>query len=490
MAIVVAEPVSVPNLANEPVWQGVPLASATLLLSLSLQIYAPGSLWAPDGDLSTAFWQRTQVRNNALFTPPTFFGAQGQSPQKRWRYDYQVDAPVWQRAPTDRNFPLLALSTTSQPSFVQWRYDVQADPTWAWRPAATTQTLSGFLTEYALASFWAPDGDASTAYWLQLVQRNPGLLATVAGTPQLTARPVRFDYDLGSAWAWRPPSALQLLLSPSVQQLYARGPLWAPDGDLSPAIWQLHAERNGALLSISAPGVAPPTPTYVPSFAEVTYWQSQSFFLPNLNLLCPVTLFRPPFFFTRPAEQTHWQMVLPRNLVIDAGPAGTPLVPPQWADDFVPPTLWTWSAPASLVMRLPPAATFFGAAGQAPTKFWRYDICVDGPLWSAELAPASVLQLYSQLVQYAPGPLWAPDGDLSTAFWQRTAVRNLALFTPPTFFGAQGQSPAKFWRYDYESNGAQWTWSPPSSLAIFGGAGPPKPHNYEWIIRARRRTRR
>jgi uncharacterized protein YmfQ (DUF2313 family) len=191
----------------------------------------------------------------------------------------------------------------------------------------------------------------------------------------------------------------------------------------------------------------------------------------------------------------------PSSCVNSAGGAGAPgciiviyttaepFVVPQWVsldEAAVPDPIWRPKPHGAAALALLYFAKFFGAGGQAPTKFWRYDFDDQLPKWqgapkiaAAMLQPAAAT-FFDQSGQ-APAKFWRYDYLIEFPQWQGAPLRaaTAGFPEPGKFFGVSGQAPTKFWRYDFDDQLPKWQGDPllaaslrmPATTEFFGARG-------------------
>lgn len=290
-----------PRPPEQQVWQGKPLGSAALILLTAATFFgAQGQAPAKRARfdyVEQPVWTGTPRRSAtiALLTARKFFGAGGQVPNRRWRFDYDSGASVWQ--PTFQRNSVLTSAVAATPlTQSRWRFDPPETTAWTWQPPPPLAliTLTQLYTPGLQWDLGAPPDPA----WQASAQRNLNLFnSTTVATPAIAQR-WRFDQAEPTVWTWRPSPSLALTnTAPASPVIPSR---WRFDVDAVP-IW------NGGPRPAAASYIPPPT-TQVPparwnyNYAADAFWQGTP--LPsNIEFLVPAPI--PPPVVLPPGGGGH-----------------------------------------------------------------------------------------------------------------------------------------------------------------------------------------
>jgi hypothetical protein len=174
------------------------------------------------------------------------------------------------------------------------------------------------------------------------------------------------------------------------------------------------------------------------------------------------TLVGGVLYVPKPPLQTEWQKSLERSRILAfLTVGGQPARKLQWRPhyDYVDTSLWEGKPYRNFILQNTPQQIIYGAPGQAPTKFWRYDY-QEQTFWVWEPPPSQLTanDLRLHVVVRPCQPTWTYH-EPSLWSWE----------PPPNCLSANDLRQhvvifSKAWHYDYNDSSV-WTWSaPPSRL--------------------------
>jgi hypothetical protein len=328
-------------------------------------------LWRYDHDIGESFWQG-KPSSSALLAP--LLTALGQVKPFRWNFTFD-DPPVWQ--PTIyRNLNTATFTAQSpffNPPFASIVSSPSDDPPWQFQPPYNLTLVASLQFPVEKAGTWIAPDDAEA--WQFKGNRNTSLLAK-APSPFI---PLQYGFtvpDDSAYWQGQP------VVSYTLQKLTAGGrpfnKQWRYDYD-DASYWQFKTPYNLNIASITPKPFVPPQYGFtVPD--DSSYWQGKSLGSALLGqLLTAVGKAKPFRWFFGSDDSSHWEGRPIKSAALSPLlTASKPIVNPPFRFGYDDAAYWIGHPIRSGAMSLPPIVTFFGAPGQAPTKFWgsfyNYDI--------------------------------------------------------------------------------------------------------------------
>ena len=493
---------------TEPYWQSSSIPTGQALLGLP-QYYTASSFWGPDGDQTLPMWQGVPSAANIAVSPPSAaqpFFTQWRSdyPEStvswqlasrnialfppvtaqpvfvQWRYDY-VTEPYWQGTPQPSG--QIATAKVGTPFSIQWRYDLHPEPVWLGVSVAAAQSLLASPVLYAPTPQWAPDGDISAIYW----QPQFANLAYQLGTLTLSRAPFFAPKTAEhSVWQGAPVPSGQIATTVATTKPFFV--LWRSDPVSEPQ-W-IPVPATSAALKMLAAGGRP--------FAK--QWRQDYQIDEPLWLGAPqsseqIVSSAPPRPFAKLWRYDHdipsvWNWQPPPPDVVRILTAGGRPAFKFWRWDHVPETIWQGSpqpsGQISSVRTIPfqagrqriyqfddppqwqgaPSHSFvipiLTAGGRPFARLWRWDYQIDAPVWQGSPLPSGQISSV-RTVPFVAGQQHVYQFD-DPPQWQGNPSASWIIpeLTQQQIFGAGGQVPTKFWRWDHVPEPV-WPASPQSS---------------------------
>lgn len=375
MANVLRAPVYVPRPAEEAFWQGKPTSSAAI----------------------------------RMLTQQKMYGAGGQVPTKRYRFDYMIEEPVWVGEPE----PSAAITLLTQQKVYgaggqvptkRYRFDYMIDePLWLGEPEPSAAI--SLLTQQKI---YGKGGQVPTREW-------------------------RWDFNTGETfWTGEPePSAAISLLTQ--QKVYGQGgqvPTKRYRFDTFDEPFWLGSPENAAALNLPVPSTAISRATfYVPRPSEETFWTGQGNRSDAISLLTVGgQLPTKQYTFTIDDPPTwQWHIVGNPDLF---KPALNPFIPVRWAFNYVADPDWVGSPTQSgAITATRTQIKIYGQPGQAPTA--RYTFTLDDPpAWQWRIVTADLNILKGTTPFFAPPNVWINYDSLPPIWVGEPIGRNFNVLIP------------------------------------------------------------
>lgn len=145
--------------------------------------------------------------------------------------------------------------------------------------------------------------------------------------------------------------------------------------------------------------------------------------------------------------------------------------PPFWVPRPADTPVWTGQPIGSAIIPFFTQTKVFGAGGQVPIKFWRYDIELGERQWEGKPLPSTILASGLSPGQIKPRWLWKFELD-NPPIWPGAPTASILLADLLT---AQGQvKPRWLWNFGYDDPSA-WSGAPTRNAQLTPSLGPAFP---------------
>ncbi len=453
--------------AEDPVWSGEPINSATIQLLTSAGQAKPfrwnhtlddPSLWSGSPLRSVTMSMLTvggQVKpfrwNYTVDDPPTWQQPKGfnltlnttivKPFTNRWAWAYPDEASVWQ--PTI-NLNLNIVLGSSFPGALSSYVNTPLDnPTWDAKPIGINKALNTLFQSPFTAR--PPQWYAEDAYWSGVPTRSQIIRLLTAGGKPPTPR-YQFNYDDASLWAGAPIGVSPYRLA-SFTPTTARPPQFYSED----AYW-LGVPTRSSIIQLLTVGGKPPTPHYQFNYDDASAWTGTPIPISPYRLasFTPATS-RPPQFYSEDAYWIGTPTARNRNLVSVTKPFSN-----RWpwlqADETA---AWQNAVPINLTLQVAPSTP-------AAINFY-VNTPLDDPTWQQPKGFNQVLNtVFANPFTARPPQFYSED-----ALWiGQPIARNTALYLAEPF--SIRQSVTYF-------EDSLWTWQARRSPIISALTAPGKP---------------